>query len=201
VEGRGQVSAKQVSLGPVHWETADIDVTHMPEDPSAAEDFLRTCVQEHFVVMRRDRPELTETALRVVAVSIRFTGQPKTGQHVREFIDSFIPANLCFAHGSQTWAAAKLTDGSRAPVDLQRLMSQSDPLGIIAGVVHALENDLPVPPELAMLVTAQMAPFTSGDWSLDEEHWPVPSKNSLMVDAARALLHKLLAQQQAVVAS
>ncbi|NCG22067.1 MAG: DNA repair exonuclease, partial [Rhodobacterales bacterium] len=123
VEGRGQVSAKQVPLGPVHWEAAEIDVTDMPEDTAGAEDFLRTCVQEHFMEMQRDRPELTETALRVVAVSITFTGQPKTGRHVQAFIEQFTPATLCFGHGSQTWAAAKLTDRTRAPVDLQRLMS------------------------------------------------------------------------------
>ena len=201
VEGRGQVSAKQVPLGPVHWEAAEIDVTDMPEDTAGAEDFLRTCVQEHFMEMQRDRPELTETALRVVAVSITFKGQPKTGRHVRDFINQFTPATLCFGHGSQTWAAAKLTDRTRAPVDLQRLMSQNNPLGVIAGVVYALENDLPVPPELATLVTAQIAPFNTGDWSLDEEHWPAPSKDTLMIDAARALLHELLTQQQAMAAS
>ena len=201
VEGRGQVSAHQVPLGPVHWEAAHIDVTDMPEDPNSAEDFLRTCVQEHFMEMQRDRPELTETALRVVAVSITFTGQPKTGHHVRHFIEQFTPATLCFVQGSQTWAAAKLTDHTRAPVDLQRLMSQNNPLGVIAGVVYALENDQPVPPDLAALVTAQIAPFTTGDWSLDEEHWPAPTQNTLMIDAARALLHELLAQQQALVAS
>jgi exonuclease SbcD len=201
VEGRGLISAQHVPLGPVHWETAQVDVTDMPEDPTGAEDFLRTCVQEHFMVMRRDRPQLTETALRVVAVSITFTGRPKTGPHIRDFIERFTPATFCFEHGSQTWAAAKLTDRTRAPVDLQRLMAQNNPLGVIASVVHALENDLVVPPELATLVSAQMAPFTTGDWALDEEYWPAPSRDILMVDAARALLHELLAQQHAMVAT
>jgi hypothetical protein len=196
VEGRGEVRASQVSLGPVQWESTRIDVSNLPEDAASAEDFLRDAVHNQFRYMRGERPALTEPALRVVAVSIDFVGQPPSSKHVSDYLANFSPADLQFEFPDQTWAAVKLTNHTRPAVDLTALMQLRSPLGVIATVTHTLESGGEVPPELASLVTQAASGFTEGDWSLDSEDWPMPQENELLLSAARGLLDVLLEQQK-----
>jgi predicted phosphodiesterase len=200
VEGRGKVRARQVPLGPVQWERTEIDVTDLPTEEHAAEDFLRDAVHNRFREMRQDRVALAEPALRVVAVSIVFVGQPDESQEVRKYVQDCTPDKLRFHFDDQVWTAAKLENGTRLRVNLTQLREQRTPLGLAAEIVHILETGGDLPVELSELVTEASTPFTEGAWSLDSEHWPFPSDRSLLLAAARNLLDVLLAQHKSAVA-
>ena len=196
VEGRGSLRARQVQLGPVQWEDAEVDVSDLPEAEDDAVDFLRGAVQDCFGEMRQRRPDLAAAALRVVAVSVVFVGQPVASGHVRSFVEACSPAKLLFHFDDQVWTAVTVRDRTRPAVDLASLMAQRSPLGLVAAVVQALESGGELPPGLAEGISSSVAPFREGTWTLDEEDWPMPDQDELLLGAARDLLDVLLEQQR-----
>ena len=196
VAGRGSLEARQIPLGPVQWEEANVDVTDLPEDPQHAVDFLRAAVQDCFSALRRARPALAEPGLVVVAVSIAFVGAPSAHRALRTFIDDSPPDQLLFHFDDQVWTAAKLLDRTRPAVDLEALREQRGPLGLVAGVLAALEAGEELAPELEALIAAAAAPFSEGAWALDPEDFPLAPPRELLLAAARDLLQVLLNQQR-----
>ncbi len=73
--------------------------------------------------MRQKRPKLTEPTLRVVAVSIVFTGQPKTPQGVRQFGATFKPVELRFGFGTRDLGDD--SEGEENPVALDTKVNRS----------------------------------------------------------------------------
>jgi DNA repair exonuclease SbcCD nuclease subunit len=149
VNGPGSLTAKRLPLAPLRWEHLDVDCTGL-EDPVAQ---LERHLLGHLVGFHRDHEaELGE--VRALGVRVTLTGRVTDPATVERSLRDLGVLNT--ALGDTVLFVQKITNRLTARIDLEQVAQRSDPPGLLARRVLALERhpgDIPGVPDRSALVS------------------------------------------------
>lgn len=196
ISGDARVSLEQVPLAPIRWEAEPVAIDE-PRD--VAGDGIEDALVRLFdaamqAVHDRIEPTLGET--QVVGCRLRLTGRSKNHRSLLRAADNRAVRGYTRTYDDVVYFVEKIIDDAGPALDLQRLSETSDPPGLLARRVLALQNAGPEVQQLlaagrdAIEAAGQFARNADDAGGLSEER-----TRELLVRAGVAALEELLVQR------
>jgi len=167
VDRGGQIEAKRLPLATLRWEERILDCSDLA-DP--ANDLSAHLLHELQSLHDTLEGELDET--RALGVRVTLTGEADDPAALEKAIRGFEFGNAVIKLGETVLFVQKITNGVKARVDLFQVAGRSDPPGLLARQILALENPLqsvPGIPDPAVLVDDLVAAARQTIGKVDRE--------------------------------
>lgn len=143
VEATGEVRTTPLAGATIHYSECTVDLTGV----DAASDFREAvvaAVNDHCRTI-----EERQDGLERIVLSLTFTGRTSLHARIRQLaeeIDDEIPA------GRTTAVVAERTVATQPDVDIRRLSTGNDPVGVVARLILALDSDEEPEPDVRRLI-------------------------------------------------
>ena len=167
VDQEGQIEAKRLPLATLRWEERDLDCSSLA-DPAI--DLAAHLLHELQSLHDTLEGELDET--RALGVRVTLTGEVDDPAALEKVARGFEFGDAVIELGETVLFVQKITNGVKARVDLLQVAGRSDPPGLLARQILALENPLqsvPGIPDPAALVDDLVAAARQTIGKVDRE--------------------------------
>ena len=194
IEGGHIASMEQQPLAPLRWQPLDVDVSDIAE-PAHAKDRVLECLQRFDAAFAG-----TRHAPEAVAVALHFTGRTRFGGALAQVLSAEDRGTVHIGAGGRHYFIESLRIDTRPELDLAELAQGSDPPGLLAQRLLALERQGdPAAERLIAQARERLAEQAAKPvWNFPDAGLPaIADARHYLLDAGYRALDRLLAQNQA----
>ena len=185
--GEGGLELRQLACGPVFWQTVEVTLEDADTiDAEAVQDAIERELRS-FVGAQLD-PAVHDLAI----LRVELVGTPTNRDAVAEYVRDQGREASSVEGGDVPILATRVTNSTRAPIDLEALAEEPTPLGGVARALIAFQRT----GELPEAARRAYAETRAEDWLIDPDDAPAPSAGEQFERAAWRALEDLLGQRE-----
>ena len=174
------------------WVEIEVDLSAVVLTTDAAADRIHAAIESAITQASQTDSWIQRGDFSAVGCTVRLSGRVEGWSNVVGFIRDRQPSELVFERDGVAWAVVRLADETRPALDITELARQKTPVGRLAQLLQALEDEgiTAVPPALFSGTPG----FDPSLWVDDAQSYPLPDQLTLTKTVILQLLEKLLEQ-------
>ena len=185
----GALCAEQLALGPVRWETYDVDLSL---EPTLDVDTVHAAIEREVHARLEEDATITDQ-VDLLVVRVRLVGRVLDRRGVREFTAMQLGKPFTLPSGATKILVQRVRDATRTVIDLAELAQEPTAIGRVATHLVALQAGQAT--ELLASAARDVARVQGGGWQVDDTDHPLPETRELLMSAAWRVLDVLLEQR------